>query len=63
MMRLYMGEHKPNTHLDNRKSVYKVPNILDHGESLVFNIGSDSAEVEESVDQAIEEEDLMVEYD
>jgi hypothetical protein len=63
MLGLYMSEHKPNIHQDNRKSIYRVPNILDRGENLVFNIGGDSSEVEESIDQAVEEEDLTVEYD
>jgi hypothetical protein len=58
---LYMNEHKPNVHLAGRKAAYKIPDVMDLGQYLVFNLRGTAADVEEMVDQAIEEEDLAAE--
>ena len=60
---LYMDEHKPNQRQAGRKSMYRISDMLDRGEHLVFNIDTYSGLVEdEGIDQAVEEEDLTVEF-
>lgn len=65
MMRLYMEKYKPNIHCAGRGTLYKVPDVMDLGQHLVFNLGGAVGDLEEKgADQAIDEEDLATElYD
>jgi hypothetical protein len=63
MMSSYLQDHHPNEHWAGRTSTYNIPDMLDRGEHLVYNIsGKASVPEDDSVDQVIEEEDLSVEY-
>jgi hypothetical protein len=63
-MALYLHEHKPNWREAGQKSAYSIYDMLDHSQHLVFNIQASSSlgiTDDESIDQAVEEEDLAVE--
>lgn len=60
----YMKEHQPNVFEAGRKTKHVVPNVLDLGQHLVFQTGSlAGGDMDENIDQAVDEEDLAVEYD
>lgn len=62
-MALYLHEHKPNQQQAGQKSAYSISDMLYHGEHLVFNTQAQSGIVDvEGIDQAVEEEDLAVEF-
>jgi hypothetical protein len=62
-MVLYLNEHKPNQRQAGRKSAYRISDMLDRGEHLVFNIQANSGTIDdEGRDQAVEEDDLAVEF-
>jgi len=64
MLRLHMVQHRPNLHLPGRKALHKIPDVMDLGAHLVFNLGGTTENHEEKVDQQVEEEDLGAElYD
>jgi hypothetical protein len=59
----YLKLNSPNEHKADRDSAYSIPDMLDKGEHLLFNIPGKAELLEDdSVDQAIEEDDLAVEY-
>lgn len=55
-----MDQHKPNIHQAGRKALYRVPDVMDLGQHLVFNLGGASEDLDESINQAVDEEDLGV---
>jgi hypothetical protein len=62
-MALYLDEHKPNQRQAGRKSAHRISDMLDRGEHLVFNTQAYAGAMnDEGVDQAVEEEDLAVEF-
>ncbi|KAF8192847.1 hypothetical protein K438DRAFT_1589904, partial [Mycena galopus ATCC 62051] len=62
-MAAYMEANSPNEHRAGRKSSYCIPDMLDKGAHLVYNIaGKATVPEDDSVDQVVEDEDLAVEY-
>ena len=60
---LYLDEHRPDCRQPGRKSSHCIPDMLDRGEHLVFNTQLLTRTVDDDrVDQAVEEEDLAVEF-
>lgn len=59
----YIEEHSPNEHRAGRKSTYSIPDMLDRGEHMVYNIaGKPTVPEDDGEDQQIDEDDLAVEY-
>lgn len=62
-MQEYLKLNSPNEHKAGRDSTYLIPDMLDKGEHLLFNIaGKSEVADDDGVDQLIEEDDLAVEY-
>jgi hypothetical protein len=61
MVRIYNTTHKPNVHQAGRRALYKVPDVMDLGQHIVFNLGGAVEYLEEKADQAVEEDDLATE--
>jgi hypothetical protein len=56
----YLKTNSPNEHKAGRDSAYSIPDMLDKGEHLLFNIAGKSEVMEDdSVDQSIEEDDSL----
>jgi len=50
--------------MPGRKTLHKIPDVMDLGAHLVFNLGGAIENLEERADQQVEEEDLGAElYD
>ncbi|KAF8169463.1 hypothetical protein K438DRAFT_1615122 [Mycena galopus ATCC 62051] len=59
----YLKANSPNEQKAGRDSAYSIPDMLDKGEHLLFNIAGKAEVVDDDgVDQLIDEEDLAVEY-
>ncbi|KAK7015395.1 hypothetical protein R3P38DRAFT_3321655 [Favolaschia claudopus] len=59
----YLIANAPNEHRPGRKSSHCVPDMLDKGEHIVYNIAGKAAiPDDDGVDQVVEDEDLEVEY-
>ncbi|KAJ7101209.1 hypothetical protein C8R44DRAFT_641767 [Mycena epipterygia] len=59
----YVETNSPNEHKTGRDSAYSIPDMLDRGDHLMYNIAGKPGSIEDDgIDQAIEEEDLAVEY-
>jgi hypothetical protein len=62
-MAAYIEANSPNEHQAGRTSTHCIPDMLDKGQHLVYNIaGKPNILEDDSVDQVIEDEDLAVEY-
>ncbi|KAF7353120.1 hypothetical protein MSAN_01499400 [Mycena sanguinolenta] len=61
-MLTYLREQQPNEHKAGRTSTHNIPDMLDKGQHIVYNIADRSVPEDDSVDQSIEDEDLAVEH-
>jgi hypothetical protein len=62
-MALYLHEHKPNQQQAGQKSAYGISDMLDRDEHPIYNTQAQSGIInDEGIDQAVEEEDLAVEF-
>jgi hypothetical protein len=61
MVKIYTEKYEPNVHQPGRKAIYKVPDVMDLGQHIIFNLGGAVGDLEEKVNQAVEEDDLATE--
>lgn len=62
-MAAYIEANSPNERSTGRKSSYSIPDMLDRGEHIVYNIaGRATVPEDDGVDQVIDDKDLEVEY-
>ncbi|KIJ91192.1 hypothetical protein K443DRAFT_115398, partial [Laccaria amethystina LaAM-08-1] len=61
MVKIYTEKYKPNVHQPGRKAIYKVSDVMDLGQHIIFNLGGAVGDLEEKVNQAVEEDDLATE--